>query len=520
VSIAADEPTFRYRGWFINDEDLLTEWYDNGGDRDIDYPFYAQVTSPKASARVFEAMLRLQMNLVIPASFVDIRNPDEKRLIDDATRRGLLVTMHHIEPLGVSGFGFPNYWRDRGEKVPFSFVRHRDKFEATWRDYATRWAKYGDQVVWQLGLRGIADRPVWISDPSVPKTSEARGKLISDAMKLQWKIVRSVDPRPQPPTTTTLWMEGASLHQAGHLRFPEGVAVIFSDNSPGWKLQRDFYEVEREPGRPYGIYYHHQLWGTGPHLAQGVSPHRCHGIFKLAVERGSTHYAMLNVSNVREFILGVDASARFLRDFDSFDPDRYLAEWCRQRFGRAAEDAEQCYRRYFDSYVDTDTGARHLLDGETRSAGTRFARVLLERVGMKNPFTEPDRIKALLAKVTKHRKQVEAAGEGFDRVLNSLEGDRRRLFQTNLVVQQRILLALLRWHEESLRAGLALHEGNRQETLARLEAALKAVRSVRDAKALASYGHWKHWYRGDKKMNVSAIEKLAEEVVEAYRKAQ
>jgi len=519
VRIVADEPTFRYRGWFINDEDLLTEWYSDGGERDIDYPFYAQVTSPKASARVFEAMLRLQMNLVIPASFVDIRNPSEKRLIDDATRRGLLVTMHHIEPLGVSGFGFLNYWRDRGEKVPFSFVRHRDKFETVWRDYAGRWAKYGDQVVWQLGLRGIADRPVWVSDPSVPNTSEARGRLISDAIKLQWEIVRSIDPRPQPPSTTTLWMEGAALHEAGHLTFPESIAVIFSDNSPGWKLQRDFYEVEREPGRPYGIYYHHQLWGTGPHLAQGVSPHRCYGIFKLAVERGSTHYAMLNVSNVREFILGVDASARFLRDFDSFDPDEYLTRWCQDRFGVAAKDAEECYREFFDSYVDPETGAKHLLDGETRSAGTRFVRVLLDRVGQEKPFAEPERIKASIAKVSRHRAQVEAVDDGIDRVLGRLNGAERQLFQTNLGVQQRIMLALLRWHEESLRAGLALDEGDRKAALGHLEAALAAVRSVRDAKALASYGKWKHWYRGDKKMNIPAIEKLTEQAVEAYRRA-
>jgi len=517
VRIAADEPTFRYRGWFINDEDLLTEWYDDGGRRDIDYPYYAQVTSPKASARVFEAMLRLQMNLVIPASFVDIRNPDEKRLIDDATRRGLLVTMHHIEPLGVSGFGFLNYWRDRGEKVPFSFVRHRDKFETVWRDYARRWAEYGDRVVWQLGLRGIADRPVWVSDPSAPNTSEARGKLISDAMALQWEIVRSVDKRPQPPATTTLWMEGASLHQAGRLTFPEGIAVIFSDNSPGWKLQRDFYEVKRQPGRPYGIYYHHQLWGIGPHLAQGVSPQRCHGIFKLAVERGSTHYAMLNVSNVREFILGVDASARFLRDFESFDPDEYLTTWCRDRFGPAAKDAEQCYRRFFDSYVDPASGARHLLDGETRSAGLRFLKALLDRVDAEKPFSEPERIVSAVAKVSRHRAQVEAAGEGVDRVMAALDGSERQLFQTNFVVQQRILLALLRWHEESLLAGQALHEGDRAATLAHLEAALAAIRSIRDTKTLASYGKWKHWYRGDKKMNIPSAEKLTEQVVEAYR---
>jgi len=45
VQLNSDEPTFRFRGWFINDEDLLTEWKDGGGKRRIDYPFYGQVVS-------------------------------------------------------------------------------------------------------------------------------------------------------------------------------------------------------------------------------------------------------------------------------------------------------------------------------------------------------------------------------------------------------------------------------------------------------------------------------------------
>jgi hypothetical protein len=339
VALAADEPTFRFRGWFINDEDLLSEWHLDGGHRDIDYGFYERVISPKASAAIFESMLRLGYNLVIPASFVDIRNPDEARLIDEASRRGLFVSMHHVEPMGVSGFAFKNYWRDRGEDVPFSFFRHRDKFETIWRDYAARWAKYPN-VIWQLGLRGIADRPVWVSDPSAPKTDEGRGKLISDAIALQWEIVRSVDKRPEPLATTTLWMEGAQLHEQGHLQFPPELMAIFSDNSPGWQLQRDFYEVPRQPGRRYGIYYHMALWSVGPHLAQAVSPEKAHAIFSLAVERQSHDYAILNVGNVREFVLGLDAASRMLRDFEPFDPERYLTDWCGERkmnLGRAED---------------------------------------------------------------------------------------------------------------------------------------------------------------------------------------
>ena len=522
IDIVGREPTFRYRGWFLNDEDLLTEWHLDGGRRDIDYPYYHLVTSPKVSPHVFEALLRLQCNLVIPASFVDIRNPNEERLVEEATRRGLFVSMHHIEPLGVSGFGFLNYYRDRGEKVPFSFTRHPEKFEAIWRDYAARWAKYGDQVIWQLGLRGIADRPVWVSDPKAPKTNEGRGKLISDAMALQWEIVRSVDPRPNPPATTTLWMEGAALHNAGHLKFPPGIAVIFSDNSPGWKLQSDFFNVERQPQREYGIYYHQQLWGTGPHLSQALSPKKIQSIFKLAVDRGSDYYAIMNVGNVREFALGVDAGARMLRDFDAFDPDTYLADWCQQRFGSAARPAEQCYRKLFASYVDPRTKQRRRLDGELQHAGNRLLRSLAKQAeSQKTPrLKDPEAVRRRLARTQTQRKAVEEAGAKTDDILARLHGQDRIFFQNNFVAQQQIILGILEWLENSYQAGLALNDDDREHGIQYLDKALEGMQRVRNAKALASRGDkWKNWYRGDKKMNLPAVEDLTRQLAETLRQS-
>ncbi len=515
VRIAAGEPTFRYRGWFINDEDLLTEWYLDGGQRDIDYPYYDRVVSPKASARVFEALLRLQCNLVIPASFVNIRNPDEARLIEEATGRGLFVSMHHIEPMGVSGFGFLNYWRDKGEETPFSYTRHPEKFEIIWEDYARRWAAYPN-VIWQIGLRGIADRPVWASDPAAPESDAERGEMIASAMKKQWQIIRRVDPRPEPPVTTTLWMEGSRLHHQGHLTFPPGVAVIFSDNSPGWQLQPDFYEVQREAGRPYGVYYHQQLWGSGPHLVQGVSPQRMYGIFRQVVQRGSTHYAIMNVGNVREFIVGLDAAARMLRDFDSFDPDSFLSDWCRDRFGSAADAAERAYRKFFASYViDDESGRREQLDGETLHTAERFLKTMI--AGLKadkpSPFSNPEKIQQRLAEVRRHRTALERAGAEAAPVLAQLEGAAKRLFENNLIAQYQILHGLLAWLEHCLEAGLALHQEQPADGLASLREAKTAFAEIRAGQALASRGIWQNWYRGDRKMNLGRAEETTETAI-------
>ena len=90
IAVQSKKTTFRYRGWFINDEDLLTEWYESTGKRQIDYPFYQQVLAPEIIKKVCETALRMRFNLIIPASFVDIRNPAEAELVEIASKRGLL----------------------------------------------------------------------------------------------------------------------------------------------------------------------------------------------------------------------------------------------------------------------------------------------------------------------------------------------------------------------------------------------------------------------------------------------
>jgi len=505
VAIESKPPTFRYRGWFINDEDLLTEWKEGGGKRFIDYPFYHQVTAAEVHERIFEAMLRLRYNLVIPASFTDIENPPEERMVQQATRRGLWITMHHVEPMGVSGFAFANFYKARGRQVPFSFFRFPQAFEEIWKHYANLWARYPN-VVWQLGLRGIADRPVWVSDPDAPKTDEARGKLISSAMEKQWSIVRAVDPRPNPPATTTLWMEGAALNRQGFLKFPEGVGIIFSDNSPGWIWQSDFYETPRQPGRNYGVYYHHGLWGSGPHLVQAAAPWKTRAMLSVAVERGYTWYAMLNVANVREFVLGLDASARMLTDFASFDSDRWFRRWCQERFGAAAEEARRAYESFFASYVlDPKTGTPALLDGLALHQGERIAQALLKGQPASAPL---DLIRQQLEALNLSIRLAEMARA-------KMSGAGREFFETNLLAQQRILCGILRWTEA---LALCAAAKDRAEVARHLQAARDGIAEIRSGQALCTRGPWKNWYRGDRKMNINRAEQMTMQLAEQYEK--
>ncbi len=530
MDYTAEEPAFKYRGWFINDEDLLTEWMPSGGKRNIRYPYYGEVVNPKAMAHVVEAAVRLRFNLIIPASFLDIKNPPERALIDEASRRGLYVSMHHIEPLGVSAFTYQNYWKERGEEPLFSFYNEPEKVEETWRAYAAEWAKY-DNVIWQVGLRGIGDRPMWMADPGVPQSDEDRAGIISDAMALQKEIIKEITGADDPVMTTTLWAEGSYFNQRGLLKVPEGVITVFADNNPGWHWQADFYETEREAGRKYGVYYHHQVWGWGPHLAQAIPPKQTARVVGEAYSTGAKEYAIMNVGNVREFLPGLAASSDMLWDMDAFDGQSFLAEWTAENFPSAPEVAHDAYAAYFDGYAKLGTsGMPGFLDGQSKHSGQntldRIGKIRQEGYtapppggsgkGEVDPFhaalssADPARGLPLREKLTALTRQIEAFERAdsltflaYERLATPTE---KQLLHDNLRTHLGIQLAIGKWYQALMRSELAMQAGDVAAGKLQIGRAAKALAGVAEIKAAASTGKWENWYRGDKKMNVPEME--------------
>lgn len=472
------EPIFRYRGWFVNDEDLLTEWREPSGKRFIRYPFYSQVISLEVADRIFEALLRCGGNLVIPASFVDVMNPPEAALVRRAAERGLYVTQHHIEPLGVSHFGFENYWQARGEKKSFIYGDDPESVREVWRAFAEKWVELtGDRVVWQLGLRGKADTAIWNSDKSVSR-AEA-GRFISRAIAEQWKIVQDVDPRPRPPATTTLWLEGSKLMSEGSLTFPAGVTVVFADEGASQQMQDDFHKTPRQPERDYGVYYHIAFWSRGPHLLQGTTPGRVKNVFDQVIETGDTHYAVVNVCSVREHVLGIQAAMTAMRG--PWNPDTFMREW-------SPPCLHESYRLLMGSFIPIEPD-RVLQDGAIFQAIRRHASALRE--GKPQPAGRP--IKDFNEAIGKVNRVID------DYPSEEVPQHMRNFYDVHLLTQAKMWRALLR----CIRA-LKL-AGDSPAYLVDAEAALEEFLTVRER---AARGRWTNWYRGDKKVNTTSVLEL------------
>lgn len=538
IDLIQNEPVFKFRGWFINDEDLLTEFYDSGGKRDINYPFYSQVVNRELFKHVAEACVRSGFNLIIPASFIDILNEPEKALVDESSRRGLFISQHHVEPIGVSAFSFFNYWKKRNQNPRFSFYSSRKELEEVWNVYATEWAKYPD-VIWQIGLRGIADRPMWLADESIPQSDADRGALISEAMRVQMDIIKKVSKSKDVMATSTLWAEGAGLHQDGHLKFPDETIIVFSDNSPGWKWQQDFYQIARNPSKKYGIYYHHQLWGSGPHLAQAIPPAQTQKMFQDAAVKKSDHFAIMNVSNVREFVLGIETSSELLWNLHSHSDNDLLALWVQHKFSAQHQGILSAYKAYFESFpLHPQTKSPYTLDGQLRNYGSRMLNEMRLQITDPKKFQEEERKKSqrseeqiwgkrflsdmhpesevLLdeyATVVKGQlAKLQAMEESLKDIASELSETENAFFTSNLLTQRQIMIGLLHWCWYVTVAKKHVNANDLSGAESSLGLALQSLSQVQTAKASVSTAAWVNWYRGDKKMNIAAMEELTRSV--------
>jgi hypothetical protein len=113
----------------------------------------------------------------------------------------------------------------------------------------------------------------------------------------------------------------------GLLHLPRGVTIVFADHGHTQMMGKEFHNTSRESGRAHGIYYHPAVWNRGPHLVQGSIPDRAFTAIGAAAEYGDTEYAILNVANVREHILGIAATTEMLLAGPTWNETELWQRW-------------------------------------------------------------------------------------------------------------------------------------------------------------------------------------------------
>ncbi len=506
-------PVFRYRGFFINDEDLLTGWAPAPQNEDTGI-------SLKAWDNVFETILRLKGNMIVPGTWIF---PDNAQ-VAAASARGLIVNQHHAIPLGLNVARWP-------KDVPYNFSTHPEILDRAWKDAVDEY-KPGDDILWSVGLRGLSDQSYAALDPSVRNNDPLLGKRISEAIADQIKIVRAK--YPDAHFVTDLWMEGDRLKREGYLKIPPEVTEVWADT--GYGDMQDGGEVSAGQG----AYIHVAMYnGQANQLTELVPVSVLDQQLGRYIQAGATGYLLENTSDIRP----VAMTAKAVMDIGwggvpkTADPaDAYYRQWATEEFGsRSAAALAKIYNEYFNApslfsfprYAESRPASaprrpenvssvpRHVGDNHYHSEARRLILDYLSQnqviaMPSQSPkWSEPRVIPSFNAELQKEMlehdiEQCESAAPRWDAVWRDavaaeplIEPARRDYYQfqvlTMITLNREGNLMLL----DVARSLQDVEAGDKPKAEAEADAALQALDAMRKSMTAAEYGKWKNWYRGD-----------------------
>ncbi|MBE7561067.1 glycosyl hydrolase 115 family protein [bacterium] len=331
-------PSFKYRGLFHDDEDILPRPYDANG-----YPMQTGTVPLVWYERFFETALRLRMNQVAP--YVRVQRPFEVQ--KTASDWGLFYTSHHYDTLLSNPWGYQRFGlgkaRNAGET--WDWFSNREGLLSFWRGGVLE--NRGLDCIWPVGMRGTQDTSYRFP---AGMSAEERGRVFREVIDAQVGMTKDLLPKDKTPVFHfTLYGEMLRNYQQGNFDFPADVILVWDDNGDG--VMRALPEA---PGKwKHGVYYHLAfLGGTTKQTHHTVTPMRIEEEFRKIVSAGATEYMLVNVSELREFVMEArmiaeicwDATAAFAQ------PDaagRYVDWFCREYYGAGAADAVEAYQRYY-----------------------------------------------------------------------------------------------------------------------------------------------------------------------------
>jgi hypothetical protein len=514
-------PVFKYRGFFINDEDLLTGWAPGAKD-------HAGI-SLEAWNKVYETSLRLKGNMVVPGTWIF---PDDPQ-IKAAAERGLIVTQHHAIPLGVNVVRWP-------KDVLYNYSTHPEILERAWKDAVAQYPK-DIEILWSVGLRGLSDTSYASMDPSVQGNDALLGKRISSAIEEQMKIVREAHPDAQ--FVTDLWQEGARLVQEGYLKIPPEVMTVWADDGYG------YIQDKGQVAAGQGTYYHVAMMNNRTNQLTEMVP-----IERIAEELGrfvqvkATNYFLVNTSDIRPYTL----TTRAVMDYAWLGhlpgaegaPAGYYQRYAEEEFGaKAAPAIAAMYKDYFAAPARLESGhqgdpPREYGDQIYHTEGRQLLQTwmvdapLYAIPGQSPKWTMPRLIgqaygpgpgsggKEWLS--TTAAREVQQCGDAqprWDAVWKKAVAAEALVPVARRPFYQASVLTMVTINRESNRMLLDIAKsvedaqtGKLAEAQQEAADALAAVGLVRQAQAAAEYGKWKNWYRGDWLTGVYRTQ----QVLEAY----
>ncbi|MCO1580400.1 glycosyl hydrolase 115 family protein [Crossiella sp. SN42] len=325
------EPSVRYRGIFINDEQNLTTWSNRTQEPDKNI-------GPETYKKVFELLLRLKANYLWPAMhpYTDHFNKhrDSVRLADEY---GIVVGSSHPEALLRNGVHEWQPWAEAhrnpdGSLPEYDYTVNPGVIAEYWRARARENAAF--ESSWTIGMRGLHDSAFQTRHAkTVPEKVAVMNQIISDQRRILAEEVGAA----ATPQIFIPYKEVLDLYNAG-VRVPEDITLVWPDDNHGNMRQMPTGEEQRRPGGN-GLYYHISYWGS-PKSYLWLDTTQLSKIWQ-ELRRAHEHRVdrlwVINVGDIKSQEAGLSFCLDLAWDINRWgagNVEDFLVEWAGRQFGR------------------------------------------------------------------------------------------------------------------------------------------------------------------------------------------
>ncbi len=327
------EPSVKYRGVFINDEDWgLKPWASHNYEKELGD------IGPRTYARVCELLLRLKGNMLAPAMHsctgAFYSHPESKLVADSF---GIIITTSHCEPLLLNNAA-KSEW-DSKRDGEWNYKTNKNTIIGKWEARLGEAARF--ENIYTLAMRGVHDEGMRGNLPM-----EERVRLIQQVIGDQREMIarhtgKSIADVPQ---IFVPYKETMDIYENG-LCVPDDVTLVWVDDNYGY-MKRVSDENEKKRGGRAGVYYHLSYLGA-PHdylWLNTTAPVLMYEELKKSYDSGADRYWLLNVGDIKPMEMGIQTFFDMAWNFSSFNivnVNNHQAEMLAGIFGSKYKDEFQ-----------------------------------------------------------------------------------------------------------------------------------------------------------------------------------
>lgn len=345
IDYVSNEPSVKYRGFFMNDEWPSLGNFVMNTFGDFNEFFYE---------KVFDLLLRLRGNYFWPAmwsaSLPLDGSEDPLAIIKLATELGITIGQSHHEPLMRASEEWDKVKGDEnnvGYGKDWNYYTNGEGLYRYWEDGVERDKDFKHMIT--IGMRGERDTMMLGEDSTIQENVELLRRIITD----QKKIIKEKGCE-HMPKMLALYKEVEDFYYGGNgvngLRSWDGLddtILLLSDDNFGNVRTLPTEDIrDREAG--WGLYYHFDYHGA-PISYEWVNSTPLPKVWEqmsMAYDYGIRNLWIVNVGDIRPNELPLSYFMNLAYDFESMgtghqnETDEFLASWVEEQFGAYIKERE------------------------------------------------------------------------------------------------------------------------------------------------------------------------------------